>query len=264
MKIGIRTPGIYIFFLCLSWSASAQTWTFFGVFPQYSQTGSITKRLGYNVFLSATSHATSQKAELPGIAMLDLQYYAQPSLTFKVTEAIQVGVGYAYVRHNLFGIRVNENRLWAQSLLTHGISGSQVRMTHRLRYEERYPLRLSTDKWSLAQLGRYHVGATIPFFDTKKQKTGWYAAFSNEAFFCFTGAKNSPISSKNAFYGENWIFGGVGYNTGRWGKVEVGYQYQNLIRDPAQDHRHLHLLQVQWSTNFSLDGLAMWLLTPPY
>ena len=243
---------------------NAQTWTFFGLFPQYSQTGPITKRLGYNVFLSATSHATSMAAESPGVSLLDLQYYVQPSLTYKITNNIQAGLGYAYVRHNLFGIRVNENRLWAQALLTHGLTNSRVRMSHRLRYEERYPLRLSTNKWSLAQLGRYHVAATLPFFDPQKQKTGWYAALSNEAFFCFSGAKNSPISAKNGFYGENWSYGGIGYNTGKWGKVELGYQYQNLIRNPEQDHRHLHLLQVQWATNFSLDGLSTWLLTPPY
>ncbi|MEZ0483794.1 DUF2490 domain-containing protein [Fibrella aquatica] len=264
MILRLRVTAIFILLSFLTLPAAGQTWNFFGVFPQYSQTGPITKRLGYNVFLSATSHATSQKAESPGIAMLDLQYYAQPSLTYKVTDNIQMGLGYAYVRHNLFGIRVNENRLWAQTTLTHGITGSRVRMSHRLRYEERYPLRLSTDKWSLAQLGRYHVGATIPFFDLKQQKNGWYASLSNEAFFCFSGAKNSPISSKNAFYGENWSYGGIGYNMGRWGKIEVGYQYQNLVRNPAQDHRNLHLLQLQWATNFSLDGLAMWLITPPY
>lgn len=264
MKIWLRIAAINGLYVCLAAPAAAQNWTFFGVFPQYSQTGSITKRLGYNVFLSATSHATSQQAESPGIALLDLQYYAQPSLTYKITENIQAGIGYAYVRHNLFGIRVNENRLWAQTILTHGITNSRVRMSHRFRYEERYPLRLSTDKWSLAQLGRYHVSATIPFFDPGQQKTGWYAALSNEAFFCFSGAKNSPISAKNAFYGENWSYGGVGYNAGRWGKLEMGYQYQNLVRNPAQHHRHLHLLQIQWATNFSLDGLAQWLTTPPY
>ncbi|MBO0951151.1 DUF2490 domain-containing protein [Fibrella forsythiae] len=264
MKNWLQIAASCLLLIGLSIPSTAQTWTFYGVFPQYSQTGSVTKRLGYNLFLSSTSHATSQAAESPGVAMLALQYYAQPSLTYKVTDNIQVGVGYAYVRHNLFGIRVNENRLWAQTVLSHDITGSRIKMSHRLRYEERYPLRLSTEKWSLAQLGRYHVGATIPFFDPKQQKTGWYAALSNEAFFCFSGAKNSPISSKNAFYGENWTYGGVGYNTGKWGKIEVGYQYQNLIRNAAQDHRNLHLLQIQWATNFSLDGLTTWLLTPPF
>ncbi|XWW45700.1 DUF2490 domain-containing protein [Fibrella sp. USSR17] len=264
MTIWLRITTLLTLIACWSCRALAQSWTFFGVYPQYSQTGPLTKRLGYAIFLSATSHETAQKPEYAAGSLLGLQYYAQPSLTYKVTDALQVGLGYAYVRHNLFGIRVNENRLWAQTVLAHGIGTSRVRMSHRLRYEERYPLRLSTDKWSLAQLGRYHVGATIPFFDPKQQKTGWYATVTNEAFFCFSGAKNSPISAKNAYYGENWSYGGVGYTTGRWGKVELGYQYQELIRNPAQDHRHLHLLQVQWATNFNLDGIATWLLTPPF
>ena len=255
---------VLVCLMLIPFAAQAQKWTFFGVFPQYSQAGPISKRLGYQVFLSATTHANPPRPETPGVSMLGLQYYAQPSLTYKLTDHLQLGLGYAFVRHNLFGIRVNENRLWAQTILTHGISGSRLKFSHRLRYEERYPLRLTTNRWSLAQLGRYHVGLTLPLFDPDKQKTGWYAAVSNEAFFCFSGAKNSPISAKNAFYGENWTYAGLGYNTGRWGKIELGYQYQDLIRNPAQDHRNLHLLQVQWATNFSLDGLAVWLLTPPF
>lgn len=35
-------------------SAQAQRWSYFGVFPQYSQTESVTKRLTYNGFVSST------------------------------------------------------------------------------------------------------------------------------------------------------------------------------------------------------------------
>lgn len=137
------------------------------------------------------------------------------------------------------------------------------RLSHRLRYEERYPLRMSTQEWSYATLFRYHVGFTLPLYNTSKQKQGLFLSASNEAFLCLTGAKNGPISAKNAFYGEDWVSAGIGYNTKRWGKIELGYMFQDLIRNPAQDHRHLHLAQINWSTAFNFDGMKMWLLTPP-
>lgn len=253
---------LYLFFLLCSTSL-AQRLPFFGVFPQYSQTGPITKRLNYNLFVSSTIDAFPQTVEKQVFPATNLQVYLQPSLHYKLSPNVQVSVGYAYVKHNLFGLYVNENRLWAQVTGGHSLGG-QNRLTHRLRYEERYPLRVSTQQWSYATLLRYHVSVNVPLYDTKKQKTGFFLSASNEAFLCLTGAKNGPISAKNAFYGEDWVSAGAGYNAGKWGKFEAGYMFQDLIRDPAKNHRHLHLLQVSWSTNFSLDGLAVWMLTPPY
>ncbi|MGF7214320.1 hypothetical protein GGR92_000460 [Spirosoma lacussanchae] len=180
-----------------------------------------------------------------------------------MTKSTQLGVGYAYVKHNLFGLRVNENRIWAQVLSTHPVPQlGQLRMSHRLRYEERYPINKRTNQWSYAQLFRYQVGFNYPLYNPNAQKTGLYAAASNEMFLCLSGAKNSPISSKNAFYGEDWIYAGLGYNTGKYGKLELGYCYQNLIRNRAQDHRYLHLLQFTWATNFDLSAIGIWFYTP--
>ena len=255
---------ILILLLYLPVLGSAQTIDFFGLHPQYSQTGPITKRLNYQLFLSSTIDAVPQTVDRHYYPATNLQVYAQPSLLYSLSPNVQFGLGYAHVSHNLFGIRVNENRVWVQTMLTHGVGRTPLKLNHRLRYEERYPFRESTQQWSLAQLARYYVGVTLPLFDSKQRKTGFYVAVSNEAFLCFSGAKNGPISAKNAFYGEDWVYGGIGYTAGKWGKVEVGYQYQDLVRNPAQDHRHLHLVQVQWATNFSLNGIADWLLTPPF
>ena len=254
-------------FLLLSFifthSAVAQRWSFFGVFPQYSQTGSISKRLTYNGFLSSTVDAFDRTIGEKQFPATNLQVYLQPSLHYKITPNTQVGIGCAYVKHNLFGLPVNENRLWIQAVTGHPLGFG--RLTHRLRYEERYPLNMRTKQWSYAQLFRYHVGFTLPLYDVNIQKTGPFVSVSNEAFLCLSGAKNSPVSSKNAFYGENWTYAGVGYNLGnRLGKVELGYMFQDMVRDPARNHRHLHLAQVTWSTNFSFENLGVWLLTPPY
>lgn len=255
-----------LFLLCFflsSYPGVAQDWTFFGAFPAISQSGNIGKKIQYNLYLSATIdafHRTIAEKDYPATA---LQYYIQPSLSYKFTPNIQAGVGYAYVKHNLFGLYVNENRLWAQVVGTHDVSAlGHLKLAHRLRYEERYPLNMKTNQWSYATLFRYQVGVNLPLYDTKQKTKGFYASASNEFFLCLTGARNSPISSKNSFYSENWLYGGVGYNTGKFGKIEVGYMYQNLIRNPQQDHRYLHLVQATWAVNFDLSEIGVWLYTP--
>ena len=254
-------------FLLLSFifthSVVAQRWSYFGIFPQYSQTGNVSKRLTYNGFVSSTLNPFRPTLEKQFFPETDLQLYLQPSLHYKLTPNAQLGIGYAHVKHHLFGLPVNENRLWIQAVTGHPLGFG--RLTHRLRYEERYPLNMRTKQWSYAQLFRYHVGFTLPLYDVNIQKTGPFVSVSNEEFLCLSGAKNSPVSSKNAFYGENWTYAGVGSNLGnRLGKVELGYMFQDMVRDPARNHRHLHLAQVTWSTNFSFENLGVWLLTPPY
>ncbi|WP_019990377.1 DUF2490 domain-containing protein [Rudanella lutea] len=260
MKHVLRTAAAL---LAINASVQAQTWTYFGLFPQYSQTGNVSKRLNYNAFISSTVDPFHKSTETKYFPTSDLQLYLQPSLHYKLTPNTQLGIGYAHVRHHLFGLYVNENRVWAQAVSS--LPLGKGRLTHRLRYEERYPLNLKTKQWSYAQLFRYHVGFTLPLYNPKEQKKGPFVSVSNEAFLCLSGARNSPVSSKNAFYGENWISGGIGYNFGnQLGKLELGYNYQDLIRNKAGDHRHLHLAQITWSTNFTLENLGVWLLTPPY
>lgn len=244
--------------LCL-----AQNWTFYGFFPAFSQTGNLSPKIQYNLYGSSTIDAFREVIEGKEYPATTLQYYIQPSLSYKLSPTLQVGLGYAYVMHNLFGLHVNENRVWAQVVGTHNfLAIPRLKLSHRLRYEERYPLNMKTDQWSYATLFRYQIGANYLLFDPKVQKTGFYAAASNEFFLCLTGAINSPISSKNGFYGENWLYGGLGYTTKKLGKIEVGYLYQNLIRNPQQNHRYLNLLQVTWATTFDLSGLGVWLYTP--
>ncbi|AQG80500.1 DUF2490 domain-containing protein [Spirosoma montaniterrae] len=256
----------YLFLCCylfISPLCRAQNWKFFGFFPAISQSGSLGQKLQYNLFVSATYDTYRLNMDMGKYPATALQYYLQPSLSYKITPALQIGLGYAYVKHNLFGLRVNENRLWAQAVVTHAVPQlGRLKLSHRMRYEERYPLNTRTRQWSYAQLFRYQVGFTYPLYNPKETLKGWYATASNEFFLCLSGAKNSPISAKNAFYGEDWVYTGIGYNTGKFGKIELGYCYQNLIRNPAQDHRYLHLLQATWAANFDLSEIGVWLYTP--
>jgi hypothetical protein len=256
----------YVYILLLVVNSSiclAQDWSFYGFFPAISQSGNLGKKLQYNLYLSATVDAFHQTILEKQFLPTALQYYIQPSLSYKLSPNMQVGLGYAYVKHNLFGIYVNENRVWAQGVFTHDVPAlGRTKLSHRVRYEERYPLNMKTEQWSYATLIRYQFGINVPFYDPKTSTKGFYGTAFNEFFFCLTGARNSPISSKNRFYGENWMFGGVGYNTGKYGKIELGYMFQDLIRNPQQNHRYLHLIQATWAANFDLSEIGVWLYTP--
>lgn len=256
----------YVYVLCLLLNSSlsfAQDWTFYGFFPTVSQSGNLSKKLQYNLLLSSTIDAFPQTVGKQEFPATTLQYYIQPSIAYRIRPNLQAGIGYAYVKHNLFGLHVNENRLWAQVVASHNVPfPGRVRLSHRLRYEERYPLNVKTDQWSYATLIRYQLGLTMPLYDPKVRSKGFYVSASDEMFFCMTGATNSPISSKNAFYGENWLYGGLGYAAGKFGKIELGYMHQNLIRNQQQDRRYLNLLQVSWAANFDLSDVAVWFYTP--
>jgi hypothetical protein len=241
-------------------SLEAQPLHFFGAFPALSQTGTIHKKFLYNVYLSSTIDAFDQTVENIRYPATNLQWYVQPSVLYKLRPDWQAAVGYAYVRHNLFGLRVDENRLWAQTVYNHPLA--EGRLAHRLRYEERYPLNRKTSVQSKATLFRYQLGYNLPLYDPKKQKHGFSISASHELFLCLTGATNSPISSKNAFCGENWSYVGVGYALAKTGRIEAGYMHQNLVRNPQRDHRYLHLFQVTYSATFHLDDLMVWLYTP--
>ncbi|GAB3542085.1 DUF2490 domain-containing protein [Spirosoma fluminis] len=174
-------------------------------------------------------HQRVETRESPATA---LQYYLQPSLSYKFSPTVQAGLGYACVKHNLFGLHVHENRFWAQAVATHDIpSLGRTKLSHRLRYEERYPLNRRTGQWSYATLVRYQIGFNLPLYDPKVKATGFYASALNAFFFCLTGAHNGPTSFKNAFYSEDWVYGGLGYNTGKLSRIEVGYMFQDLIRN---------------------------------
>ncbi|KAA9349203.1 DUF2490 domain-containing protein [Larkinella humicola] len=252
-----------IFFLLLTLSIprlAAQPLHFVGVFPALSQTGTLSKKILYSVYASATIDAFDQTVENIRYPATNLQLYVQPGIVYKIKPDWQAAVGYAYARHNLFGLRVNENRLWAQTVYNHALP--KGRLAHRLRYEERYPLNLKTNIQSKATLLRYQLGYHFQLYDSKTQKQGFSISASHEVFLCLTGAKNSPVSSKNAFCGENWSYAGVGYTTAKAGRIEAGYMLQNLVRNPQRDHRYLHLFQITYHSTFRLDDLLVWLYTP--
>jgi hypothetical protein len=234
---------IIIMSFSVSITAFGQNLGFYGFLPAYSQTGRITKKIDYNIFLSTTINAfnrTIDKVEYPAS---DLQLYIQPSIIYKMSPNMNFAGSYTYQRSNpLEKFHVNENRLWEQIIYSHILR--KGRMTHRIRFEERFIKNNLTKERPLSTRVRYQLGFSTPLEGKTLDPKEFYFNSYNEFYFSLTG-------NKNATYSENWTYAGIGYNTGKMGKLELGYLLQTSVRDLQQDLRFLNLMQVMWTTNFN-------------
>jgi hypothetical protein len=70
----------------------------------------------------------------------------------------------------------------------------------------------------------------------------------NEFYFTLSNPSARP---RNGFYSEDWAYLGIGYNTGKTGRVEVGPLYQTALRNRNRERRNLILFQVLWVTSFN-------------
>jgi hypothetical protein len=229
-------------FLCLINIGNSQDLNFKGALFAISQTGKIKNNWNYNVFVSTTEDAFPQTVNKTYYPTADLQLYIQPSIIYTINSRINVSASYTYQRNNPFrSIYSNENRLWQQVIYAH-VFGKH-KLTHRLRYEERFIQNRTTNTYPLATRLRYQLGYSMPLQGKTLDIHEFYLNTYNECYFSLTG-------SKNATYSENWTYAGAGYNLGKYGKIELGYLLQFFVRNPQKDLRILNLAQVMWVTNF--------------
>jgi hypothetical protein len=232
-----------LFIGCLLTSVTllAQNVSLVGISPSYFQTGKISKKWAYSLNATSVIDAFDKTVEGKYFPATHTHFILQGLGVYQLTPKMTVGVGAGYGRHNIFWLRENEPRLMAQTTYQHKIG--RLIVSHRARHEFRLPKNLNTQVRSQAHIGRYQVWATLPLYDTKTQKQGFFLSASNEAFLYFKGATNGPVSSRNgALLSENWTHFGGGYNNGRT-RFEGAYCFQALVRNKAQDYRFFNLLQ---------------------
>lgn len=213
-----------------------------GASPNYSQIGKFGGRWGYHLNASSAISLMGQTIEQKFYPAGHTHLVATGMLTYQVNKQVTLAGGYAFGRHNIFGLRENEHRALVQGSFQH--YARDLIVTHRGRLEMRYPLNLQTNVQSSASIFRYQIWLTYPLYDPQKTKKGVYLAASNEAFLYLKGATNGPVSSRNGgLLSENWMHAGFGYNAGRT-RYEIGYCYQTLVRNQQQEYRFFNLLQL--------------------
>lgn len=232
-----------------------------GIAINYSQTGKISSRLTYNVQISSVYNTSTLKISEKTFPACHTHFIPHVLLNYKITDKWNVGGGYAFGRHDIFGLRENEHRLIAQTGYNQKIK--KITINNRGRLELRSPLNLQTNIRSNATIFRYQLGLNYPLYDPKKFKKGtvpkgFYALASNELFLYMKGATNGPVSSRNGLLvSENWSNIGLGYTTGK-NRIEVGYGFQSLVRNKKQDMRYFSLLQLSFSTSINWGDIQYW------
>lgn len=223
--------------------AISQNLTFYGLLPAFNQTGRISKKINYNLFVSTTIDAIDETVNGVEYPATDLQFYMQPSIIYVHSPNLNFAGSYTYQRNNPFnGNFVNEHRLWQQIIFSFPVS--KGRLTNRFRFEERFIENKVTKEYPFSTRARYQIGFNMPLKGQKLDKNEFYFNTYNEFYFSLTGAKN-------ATYSENWTYAGCGYDLGKMGRIELGYLFQVAVRNQQQDLRFFNLAQIMWVTNFN-------------
>lgn len=245
--------------LMASVQINAQNLNLQGYSPNYFQTGSTFKGLGYNLNVSSIS-STAKTVDNKEFSGGQLHFVAQLMLIQKFNKHLTAGLGVGYGNHNIFGIKETENRYFGQIGYLHKFD--KVVLNHRLRYEYRIPKNMKTNVIDEASVLRYQTYVTLPLYNPKETKKGYYLSASNEAFWYLQGADNGPVSAKNGSFelsncSEDWLHVAGGYNFGKV-RVELGYCYQTLIRNKKLELRNLNLVQMNLYVNLNWEDLQSW------
>ena len=251
---------LLLFYLLVTRFAEAQDLNLMGLNPSYTQVGKLSNRFSYNLNIASVVDAFDETIAGKNFPKGQLHLVPQGVLAYKINNYINVGAGFGYGIHNIFGTREYEPRWLAQTTIQHKIA--PLTFSHRLRYELRQPYNAQTKITSKADIVRYQLGAVLPFYDPKVSKKGMYLTASNEVFLYVNGATNGPVSSKNGgLLSEDWANLSLGYTNGRT-RFEAGYCFQTLVRNAAKDVRRLNLLQVGVIHTINWDDLQVWYYLP--
>jgi len=221
----------------------SQNLTFYGVLPVINQTGRISQKFNYNLFVSTTIDAFKSLQKNTNYPAKDLQLYLQPSIIYLASPSLNFAASYTYQRNNpITPDFTNEHRLWQQMIYSFPVGTG--RLTNRFRLEERFIQSKNTAPHTLATRARYQLGLNMPLQGKTLDEKEFYLNTYNEFYFSLTGTKNATFS-------ENWSYLGIGYNLGKMGRIELGYLSQVYVRNLAKDLRFLEMTQIMWSTNFN-------------
>lgn len=230
-----------VVFVILCSAIHCQNLSFSGILPAISQTGRISERFNYNIFISNTFDAYNKNINNVEYPATDLQFYFQPSIIYLHSPNINFASSITYQRNNPFnGNFVNEVRLWQQCIFSAPVLNG--RLINRFRFEERFIQDKVTDRFPFSTRARYQLGINFPLQGQKLDANEFYINAYNEFYISLSGAKN-------ALFSENWTYGGVGYNFGKLGRFEMGFLYQVAVRNKQKDLRILNLIQLMWLTN---------------
>jgi hypothetical protein len=240
----VKGMGRALFFAFLVFGGAAHaddTHHFYEFRTQISLTKQVLDRWDLNIFTSENANLVDKAygGEQPPT---NVQNYLLIGPTYKYSPNLNfVFLGYIYQRTSpIYDNFVNENRIFQQVVYSTDFGFGLV--THRVRFEQRFIHDKAPEQKFLGTRLRYQLGVMVPLQGEELNSGEFYFNAYNEFYFITSGAGG-------ATYNENWTYAGIGYQTAKHGKFEVGPLLQRVIVD-RHDIRYFNLLQFSWSHNF--------------
>jgi hypothetical protein len=233
MKVILRT--FIAASLCIS-PVYAETFDLYGAVAFLSLSKGLTPKTSLNFYHSDTYGFSNKTFNGKQYDSGDLQTYFQTSLNYKWHPNINLTIGHIYQRNNpLDADFTNENRAFEQATFSH--ARNEIQITHRLRFEQRFIN--ERDSYEFKTRLRYQIGASLPLQGRQLDPGEWYFNCYNEFYFSTSG-------ERNAFYSDDWVYAGVGYQTIDWGKLEIGPVAQYSVINLEKDIKGFYALQFGW------------------
>lgn len=221
-------------------TSMAQNLNFYGLFPVYNQTGRIYKKWEYSIYLFAAINTFDQTIEGVTYPAKVFMIYDENALVYNASKKLGFAVSYTYQRTDPFlSSYVNEHRIWAQVGYKQFLNKTTLR--HRLRFDQRYIQDRATDTYPAHNRLRYLIGIEFPL---KKESNKYYFTAYQEFFF-------TTSTPRDAVYGENWAYAGIGVRTQKAGAFEIGPTYITWVRNADLDRLNLWYLQLTWNTTIN-------------
>lgn len=146
------------------------------------------------------------------------QLLLRSGLTYNISDNATVTLGYANITTDDTFTEpdgeenVNENRIYQEFVL--GNSLGKLKFSHRYRLEQRF-IAPPQGENTTEHRARYFLRVTYPLNDT------WFLTAYNEIF----------INLQNDFFGQNRLFGALGYNVNKDVSLQMGYLKNDFAVD---------------------------------
>jgi hypothetical protein len=182
------------------------------------------------------------------------QYQLRPGLNYRRNRNQLFTLGYVFTKAYPYGDfpviqAFPEHRTYQQALLRQ--DRGAVILQHRIRLEQRwiqYPTNPGKS-YTYQNRFRYLLKADFPITRTRSGSAKWYLPVYNEFLIGF--APNYGARP----WDQNRLFGGIGYNTGPAGNVEIGFLNQFLGQRNGRIFEFNNTLFVTFTSNYSLAHL---------
>lgn len=101
--------------------------------------------------------------------------------------------------------------------------------------------------WPFQNRLRYNFGVTLPLKGEEIDNRDYYLFTSKEVLFSFgKNVNRNRIDQNRAQFG-------VGYQAGKFGRVEIGYLYQFIRNPDLEQVENNHTLTVSWISRFNFN-----------